>query len=187
MIVNRHSLFTLSILFGFAASALGVNAAEQLATDKPENSAKSSLEDHAKEHNHDHHADAKKDGKPTKDKKKPKTKLKIGKDDTVISVGDMHCKHCAKKMASKLYTVKGVVKVRTDVKAGIAIVSPQKKKKLDTKSLWSASQKAGCQPVLLEGPAGRFEPDPKTKAPKLVPKKVAEKPKQKETSAPASS
>lgn len=131
--------------------------------------------------------DPPKESKDSKNKKKPKTKLKIGKDDTVISVGDMHCKHCAKRIASKLYTVKGVVKVRTDVQADVAIVTPQKKKQLNTKSLWSASQKAGFQPVLLEGPAGKFEPDPKTKAPKLVPKKVAEKSKQKEASAPASS
>lgn len=118
-----------------------------------------------------------------KAKKKVKTKLPIGKTDTVITVGDLHCKTCAKRIAGKLYTVKGVVKVRTDVKADVAIVTPQKKKKLSVKDLWVAAQKSGFQPVLLEGPAGKYEPDPKSKAPKLVPKpekpateKVAKKP-----------
>ena len=112
-----------------------------------------------------------KDSETEKSKKKKKTKLPIGKTDTVITVGDMHCKHCAKKIAGRLYTVKGVVKVRTDVKADVAIVTPQTKKKLSVKALWIAAQKSGFQPILLEGPDGKYEADPKTKSPKLVPKK----------------
>ncbi len=191
MIANSKLLFTLSLLFCFALANTGTITAEQVATDKQEKSDTSSKEsaDHDDHSDHDH--DHAKDDKKSKDKKRPKTKLKIGKDDTVITVGNMHCKHCAKKIASKLYTVKGVVKVRTDVKADVAIVTPQKKKQLKTKSLWSASQKAGFQPVMLEGPAGKFEPDEKTKAPKPVPKKdekkTAEESKEKESSAPASS
>ena len=104
-------------------------------------------------------------------KKKVKTKLPIAKTDTVITVGDLHCKTCAKKIAGRLYTVKGVVKVRTDVKADVAIVTPQAKKKLSVKALWAAAQKSGFQPTLLEGPNGKYEADPKTKGPKLVPKK----------------
>ena len=104
-----------------------------------------------------------------------KTKLKIGKTDTLIQVEDLHCKSCAKKVSRKLYAVKGVVKVRTDVAADVAVVTPQKKKKLDAKALWSAAQKAGFQPVRLEGPAGKYQPDPKTKAPVLVPAEVASK------------
>ncbi len=68
----------------------------------------------------------------------------------------------AKKVARKLYTVKGVVKVHTDVAADVAVVTPQKKKALDSKALWAAAQKAGFQPVRLEGPSGKFEPDPKS-------------------------
>lgn len=177
MIVNSKVIISLSLLF-VAALALPAPAAEQKS--QPTASAKKEA---VKPVSEPHKAaGGTKDKKGTKKDNKPvKTKLKIDKIDTVITVGDMHCKHCAKKIASKLYTVKGVMKVRTDVKADVAIVTPQKKKQLSTKALWAASQKAGFQPVLLEGPTGKFEADPKTKAPKLIPAKpakVAKKPKQ---------
>src|SRR5262245_14461134 len=50
------------------------------------------------------------------------TTLKVAGTDTVIHVGDLHCKTCAKKIARRLYTVKGVMKVRTDVAADVAVV-----------------------------------------------------------------
>ncbi len=99
---------------------------------------------------------------------KPTTTLKIAATDTVIYVGDMHCKTCAKKISRKLYAVKSVVKVRTDVKADVAIITPQQKKTLDTGALWSAAQQAGFQPLKLVGPAGTFTPDPETKAPQRL-------------------
>lgn len=104
-----------------------------------------------------------------------KTTLKIAKTETAIYVGSLHCKSCAKKVARKLYAVKGVVKVRADVKANVVVVTPQRKKQLDAKALWAAAQKAGFQPLKLAGPAGTFEPDAKTKAPVLVPAQVARK------------
>ena len=104
------------------------------------------------------------------------TKLKIAETDTTIYVDDLHCKTCAKKIARRLYTVKGVVKVRTDLKANVAIVSPQAKKTLDVKALWAAARKAGFPPVKLVGPEGTFEPDPKTKAPQRVTEQVASRP-----------
>jgi copper chaperone CopZ len=104
------------------------------------------------------------------------TTLKIAESDTVIYVGDLHCKTCAKKIARRLYTVKGVMNVRTDVAADVAIVSPQPKKTLDVKALWTAAQKAGFPPVKLVGPAGTFEPDPETKGPLQVAEHVASKP-----------
>ena len=103
------------------------------------------------------------------------TTLKVAETDTAIYVGDLHCKSCAKKIARKLYVVKGVVKVRTDVKANVAIVTPQAKKTLHVKALWAAAQKAGFPPLKLVGPSGAFEPDPKTKAPVRVPEQVASK------------
>jgi copper chaperone CopZ len=104
-----------------------------------------------------------------------KTKLKIAKTDTAIHVGNLHCKTCAKKIARKLYTVKGVVKVRSDVKANVVVITPQNKKQLDVKKLWAAATKAGFAPVKLVGPTGTFKPDAKTKAPVLIPAQVARK------------
>jgi copper chaperone CopZ len=103
-------------------------------------------------------------------------RLKVGERDTVIHVGDLHCKTCAKKIARRLYTVKGVMKVRTDVEANVAVVTPQTKKTLDVKALWNAALKSGFPPLKLVGPTGAFEPDPQTKGPRLVTEEVARKP-----------
>ena len=169
----------------FLAFAIGVplQAAEETATDSKLNApktAKPSVDSAATASKETH----KKAPASKSNKKKVKTKLPIGKADTVIIVDDLHCKHCAKKVSGRLYTVKGVMKVRTDVKADVAIVTPQKNKKLSTKALWSAAQKAGFQPTSLEGPAGKFVADAKTKGPKLVPKK-AKPPKEKGAKKPA--
>ena len=94
----------------------------------------------------------------------PQSKLKMTRGETAIYVADMHCKTCAKKIARKLYTVKGVVKVRTNVKADVAIVTPQKNKKIDPLALWSAAKASGFPAVKLVGPAGTFVPHPETQA-----------------------
>ncbi len=107
----------------------------------------------------------------------PKTKLKSTKNETLIYVDEMHCGHCAKKIASKLYAVKGVVKVRTDVKAGLAIVTPQNKKKLDPLALWSAAQKSGLPAMRLVGPTGTYVHNPKTKTAERLPEKKSLTPK----------
>lgn len=104
-------------------------------------------------------------------KNKPKTTLKIAKGDTLMYVGDLHCKHCAKSLTSKLYTVKGVKSVRADIKADVAVVTPQSKKKLDPKALWQAAKKSGFPAIKLVGPSGTYVFDKKTKELKLMPKK----------------
>ena len=62
-------------------------------------------------------------------KGKPKTTLKVAKTDMVMYVGDLHCKHCAKSLTGKLYTVKGVKTVRADIKADVAVITPQNEEK----------------------------------------------------------
>jgi copper chaperone CopZ len=98
---------------------------------------------------------------------KPKP-LKLATGEVAIYVGDMHCATCAKKIAGKLYRLKGVVKVRTDVKANLAVVTPQKKKQIDAKAAWAAVQSAGFSPSKLIGPQGTFVPNEKTKGPQLA-------------------
>ena len=95
--------------------------------------------------------------------------LKVTPTETAIFVGDMHCGTCAKKMAGKLYTVKGVMKIRTNVKEDIAIITPQKNKKLDVNALWKAAKTAGFPALKLIGPQGTYVPDPKTKLAKRLP------------------
>ena len=96
-------------------------------------------------------------------------KLKVAPNETALFVGDMHCKTCAKKVAGKLYAVKGVMKVRTNVKEDVAIITPQQKKNLDVNALWKAAQTAGFPPVKLIGPQGTYIADPKTKAAQRLP------------------
>lgn len=92
-----------------------------------------------------------------------KKALKLREGETAIFVGDMHCANCAKKVARKLYGVKGVVKVRSDIKIDVAIVTPQNNKQLDPKALWAATEKSGIMPIKLIGPAGVIEADAKAK------------------------
>jgi copper chaperone CopZ len=113
--------------------------------------------------------------------KPAKTKLKIAPHETVLHVADMHCATCAKKVASRLFTVPGVLRVRTDVNADLAVLTPQPKKKLDPLAIWKAAAKAGFPAVKLVGPEGQYTADPKTKAAVRVPpeeNRTAQKPRE---------
>lgn len=91
--------------------------------------------------------------------------VKLAPNETAIYVGDMHCGNCAKKISGKLYRLKGVMKVRTDVKQHVAIITPQAKKQIDAKAAWKAIQEAKFEPTKMVGPAGTFIADEKTKEP----------------------
>jgi len=80
---------------------------------------------------------------------------------TAIVVKDMHCANCAKKIARKLYSVKGVKGVRAVVKTNTATVTPEKGKQPSPKALWEAVEAAGFKPVKLAGPLGTFKEKPK--------------------------
>jgi copper chaperone CopZ len=91
--------------------------------------------------------------------------LKVGPQETIIFVEDLHCATCAKKVTSRLFKMKGVKRVRTSVKFDAAVVTPQARKDLDAEAAWMALHDAGYQPTRLIGPAGVFGPDDKTKGP----------------------
>jgi copper chaperone CopZ len=102
--------------------------------------------------------------------------LKLAPGETAIYVSNMHCPTCAKKIAGKLYRLKGVVKVKTDVKKHLAIVTPQAKKQVDSKAAWAAVRSAGFKPTKLIGPQGTFIADAKTKDPVKAPEASLPKP-----------
>ena len=54
---------------------------------------------------------------------------------TWIYVKDMHCLHCAKTIARKLYTVPGVVKVQAYLKQHIAVITPQSGKSVSPRTV----------------------------------------------------
>ena len=80
---------------------------------------------------------------------------------TTISVPDMHCAGCAKKLTAELTKVVGVSKVETDVEAKTIKVTPKGKNGVSPKSLWEAVETAGKTPNKLEGPDGSFSSKPK--------------------------
>ena len=79
---------------------------------------------------------------------------------TTIQVSNMHCANCAKKIASKLYAVPGVVAVKTNVATDTAWVTPQQQRRPSPKAMWEAVEKAGFKPIKLEGPGGTFTAKP---------------------------
>jgi copper chaperone CopZ len=111
-------------------------------------------------------ADSAAAARPAAEAKKNETK--IGPNEVAIYIGDMHCNNCAKKIAAKLYRVKGVVKVRTSVKENLAVVTPQAKKQIDPKAAWAAVAKAGFEPTKLVSPQGTYLANEKTKEPEKV-------------------
>ncbi len=80
---------------------------------------------------------------------------------TVIVVDDMHCANCARKIAGKLYAVPGVVDVKANVPANTATVVPQQQRQPSPRAMWEAVEKAGFQPLKLQGPYGTFLSKPK--------------------------
>ena len=79
---------------------------------------------------------------------------------TWVFVDDMHCSNCAKKIARKLYTVSGVVKVQANVAKNYAVVTPQAGTQLSPRALWEAVEQANFKPVKLQGPSGVFTSKP---------------------------
>jgi copper chaperone CopZ len=80
--------------------------------------------------------------------------------DTVITIEDLDCPTCAKKVEKAVAAVPGVATVKTDVKTMTATVTPQSDKTPSARALWEAVEKAGFQPTKLEGPGGTFTAKP---------------------------
>lgn len=59
---------------------------------------------------------------------------------TSLYVKNMHCEGCAKRLRTRLYKLPNVLKVTTDVKQGIAIITPSTGKDVSTKTVWDAAE-----------------------------------------------
>lgn len=81
---------------------------------------------------------------------------------TAVFVTDMHCATCAKKIASRLYAVPGVVSVKTDIKKNLALVYPQANRQTSPKALWEAVQKAKFKPVKIVSPQRTYTKKPRS-------------------------
>lgn len=81
---------------------------------------------------------------------------------TTITVPDMHCLGCAKKMANQLYQVSGVAEVKVSVETTTMIISPKAQTAPSPHALWEAIEKAGYKPTKIVGPSGTFSAKPKS-------------------------
>jgi copper chaperone CopZ len=79
---------------------------------------------------------------------------------TTITVPDMDCASCAKKVGGKVAEVPGVGKVEYSVETRIIKVTPKPGAVLSPRALWEAIEKGGKDPSKLEGPGGTFTKKP---------------------------
>lgn len=80
---------------------------------------------------------------------------------TTITIPNMDCMGCAKKIANKVYEVPGVAEVRVDLEAKKLLVTPKPKAALSPLALWAAVENAKEAPSKLAGPSGAFTSKPK--------------------------
>lgn len=79
---------------------------------------------------------------------------------TEIAVEKMCCKGCAQKIASKLYTVRGVKEVRVNIPQKKVYVYPTQSANLSPKAVWEAVVAGKDNPLRLAGPQGTFTQKP---------------------------
>lgn len=79
---------------------------------------------------------------------------------TVLSVPDLDCPSCAKKLTAKLCEVPGVASSEPDVDAKTVKVTHKANETPSPKALWEASERGGQVPSKLEGPSGTFTDKP---------------------------
>lgn len=78
---------------------------------------------------------------------------------TEITVEKMHCAGCAKKIAARLYAVRGVREVRVDVQKKQLYVVPAANAAPSPRAMWTAVETEDV-PVRLAGPSGTFTTKP---------------------------
>lgn len=77
-----------------------------------------------------------------------------------LQVKSIHCEGCAKTIRGKLYTVKGILKVHTDIKKNLIVIVPASGKTLKARELWEVVEKAKFQPTKLTIPGKVFTKKP---------------------------
>lgn len=80
---------------------------------------------------------------------------------TTITVPDMHCRGCLKKVADKLYAVPGVGAVQASLESHTLVVTPRPQAAISPRLLWEAVEAAGKRPTRLVGPHGSFAARPR--------------------------
>lgn len=81
---------------------------------------------------------------------------------TTITIPNMHCAGCAKKVVSQLAAVPGVAAVQPYLQAKKVVVTSRARQVVSPRALWEAVEKADKTPTRLEGPAGTFTAKPQS-------------------------
>lgn len=79
---------------------------------------------------------------------------------TTITIPEMDCASCAKKVGGKVAEVTGVAKVEYDVKARTLKVTHKAGATPSPKALWEAVESGGKDPSKLEAPGGTHTKKP---------------------------
>lgn len=77
-----------------------------------------------------------------------------------LFVKNLHCEGCAKRLRASVYKVEGVLKVQTNVKNGIALITPTNGGSPSAKALWEAAETQKFNVAKLVTPAGTYEKKP---------------------------
>lgn len=80
---------------------------------------------------------------------------------TEVAVEKMCCKGCAQKIASKLYTVRGVKEVKVNIPKKLVFVIPTQSTTLSPKAVWEAVEAGEDTPIRLACPQGTFTQKPR--------------------------
>lgn len=81
---------------------------------------------------------------------------------TTITVPDLDCPSCAKKVAAKLQAIPGVAEVKADVGKRLIAVTPKANAAPSPRLMWEAVEAGGKEPSKLHGPGGTFTAKPKS-------------------------
>lgn len=79
---------------------------------------------------------------------------------TIVSIPEMHCAGCAKKVTTKLTALPGVAKAEAEMKTRTVTVTPRAGLVLSPKAVWEAVEQAEEVPAKLTGPSGTFTKKP---------------------------
>jgi len=79
---------------------------------------------------------------------------------TKISVTEIHCQGCVKKLATQLSKVPGVGGVQGDIATATLYVTHQPGVNPSPKGMWEAVVKGDHKPTRMEGPSGVFTQKP---------------------------
>lgn len=81
---------------------------------------------------------------------------------TTITIPDMYCAGCAKRVETQLGQVPGVAALRSDPEAKTTTIVPKADVALSPRALWEAVEKAGKHPSKLAGPDGTYTAKPRS-------------------------